>query len=89
MKHICFSSLSQVLRASLSADPVAPILLEPHLDALDRRLAKLLHVVHGCLEEVINYWAKIQLVYLFTNLFAYGSVNGLLSKHAQKRITIA
>ena len=44
-------SLSQVMRASLTTDPLNPILIEPHLDALDRRLSKILHVIHGCVRE--------------------------------------
>ncbi|RUS71632.1 hypothetical protein EGW08_020602 [Elysia chlorotica] len=42
-------SLSHVMRESLTHDTLRPILLESHLDALDRRLSKILHVIHGCL----------------------------------------
>ena len=45
------TSLSQMMRASLATDALNPILLEPHLDALDRRLSKILHVIHGCLKN--------------------------------------
>ncbi|MCJ8747521.1 hypothetical protein PDJAM_G00154450 [Pangasius djambal] len=44
--------LSDVMRASLSQDPlaaVAPLLTEPHLSALDRRLAAVLQRVQRCL----------------------------------------
>ncbi|KAB5526116.1 hypothetical protein PHYPO_G00148050 [Pangasianodon hypophthalmus] len=44
--------LSDVMRASLSQDPlaaVAPLLTEPHLSALDRRLAAVLQSVQRCL----------------------------------------
>lgn len=44
--------LSDVMRASLSQDPlaaVAPLLTEPHLSALDRRLAAVLQTVQRCL----------------------------------------
>ncbi len=41
-------SLSRVLRLSLTADPLTPILTEPHLNALDRRLSKVIQVIHGC-----------------------------------------
>ncbi|CAG5117779.1 unnamed protein product [Candidula unifasciata] len=44
-------SLSQVMRESLKSDPLNPILVEPHLDALDRRVSKILHVVNGCLKN--------------------------------------
>ncbi|KAL0992668.1 hypothetical protein UPYG_G00096490 [Umbra pygmaea] len=46
--------LSDVMRESLSQDPldvVAPLLSEPHLSALDRRLATILQAVHTCLEH--------------------------------------
>lgn len=44
--------LSDMMRASLSQDPlatVAPILAEPHLSALDRRLATVLQTMEQCL----------------------------------------
>lgn len=44
-------SLSQVMRQSMSVDPVAPILTENHLDALDRRVSKIIAVVDGCIRE--------------------------------------
>lgn len=43
--------LSDVMRASLSHDPlhrVAPLLSEPHLAALDRRLKTVLETVDSC-----------------------------------------
>lgn len=43
--------LSDVMRDSLAQDPlagVAPLLSEPHLSALDRRLATLLQAVQTC-----------------------------------------
>ncbi|XP_019906244.2 extracellular serine/threonine protein kinase FAM20C isoform X2 [Esox lucius] len=44
--------LSDVMRESLSRDPldtVAPLLSEPHLTALDRRLATVLQAVNSCM----------------------------------------
>ncbi|XP_012728580.2 extracellular serine/threonine protein kinase FAM20C [Fundulus heteroclitus] len=46
--------LSDAMRESLAQDPltaVAPLLSEPHLSALDRRLAIVLRVVHTCQER--------------------------------------
>ncbi|XP_063796558.1 extracellular serine/threonine protein kinase FAM20C-like isoform X3 [Pseudophryne corroboree] len=40
--------LSDVMRESLSMDPLAPILSEPHLFALDRRLGLILSAVKEC-----------------------------------------
>ncbi|NXK07233.1 FA20C kinase, partial [Herpetotheres cachinnans] len=41
--------LSDLLQEALAADPLAPILAKPHLQALDRRLGKVLVVVGRCL----------------------------------------
>uniref|UniRef100_A0A8C6JZN7 Uncharacterized protein n=1 Tax=Melopsittacus undulatus TaxID=13146 RepID=A0A8C6JZN7_MELUD len=41
--------LSDLLREALATDPLAPILTEPHLHALDRRLGKVLAAVGHCL----------------------------------------
>ncbi|XP_052646189.1 extracellular serine/threonine protein kinase FAM20C-like isoform X2 [Harpia harpyja] len=41
--------LSDLLREALATDPLAPILTEPHLRALDRRLGKVLATVGRCL----------------------------------------
>uniref|UniRef100_A0A7N5ZTU5 FAM20 C-terminal domain-containing protein n=1 Tax=Anabas testudineus TaxID=64144 RepID=A0A7N5ZTU5_ANATE len=46
--------LSDVMRESLAQDPlagVAPLLSEPHLSALDRRLATILQVVQTCQDQ--------------------------------------
>lgn len=43
--------LSDLLREALAADPLAPVLVEPHLQALDRRLGKVLAVVERCLAK--------------------------------------
>ncbi|OQR69734.1 dentin matrix protein 4-like, partial [Tropilaelaps mercedesae] len=43
--------LSKKLRQSMSSDAVAPILLDGHLEALDRRVHKILGVVDTCLRN--------------------------------------
>lgn len=37
------------MRESMADDPVAPVLTEPHLLALDRRVARVLQAVRACL----------------------------------------
>ncbi|KAF0025262.1 hypothetical protein F2P81_022143 [Scophthalmus maximus] len=44
--------LSDVMRESLEGDPLRPILTEPHLLALDRRLQKVLRVVRRCVRRL-------------------------------------
>uniref|UniRef100_A0A672J1N2 FAM20A golgi associated secretory pathway pseudokinase n=2 Tax=Salarias fasciatus TaxID=181472 RepID=A0A672J1N2_SALFA len=44
--------LSDVMRESLQADPLRPILTEPHLLALDRRLQKVLRAVQRCVRRL-------------------------------------
>ncbi len=41
--------LSDAMRKSMSVDPVTPILTEPHLQALDRRLKIILKTVAKCI----------------------------------------
>ena len=43
--------LSDLMRDSLSTDPVSPILLERHLLALDRRVKILLKTVYKCMRK--------------------------------------
>ncbi|KAA0183265.1 hypothetical protein HAZT_HAZT009406 [Hyalella azteca] len=45
------NSLSNSLNRSLSADPLTPVLWQPHLDAVDRRLALVLQAVRLCVEK--------------------------------------
>ncbi len=41
--------LSRVLRHILSKDPIAPVLSEKHLVAMDRRLVHIISVVNKCI----------------------------------------
>ncbi|KAJ2945959.1 hypothetical protein O0L34_g4876 [Tuta absoluta] len=43
--------LSKALRDSMKADPVNPILWEPHLEALDRRVTIVLNAIRKCVEK--------------------------------------
>ncbi|XP_059167512.1 extracellular serine/threonine protein CG31145-like [Physella acuta] len=51
-------SLSQLLRTSLSSDPLAPILTEPHLDALDRRVGLVISTVYDCVNRT-GSWDEV------------------------------
>ncbi|KAM4623520.1 pseudokinase FAM20A [Polymixia lowei] len=44
--------LSDLMRESLEGDPLLPVLTEPHLLALDRRLQKVLRVVQRCVRRL-------------------------------------
>lgn len=39
------------MRESLATDPVTPVLSEAHLEALDRRLQKVLAMVENCIQK--------------------------------------
>ncbi|XP_059047128.1 extracellular serine/threonine protein CG31145 [Achroia grisella] len=43
--------LSKVLRDTMQADPVSPILWEPHLAALDRRITIILDAIRKCVQK--------------------------------------
>lgn len=43
--------LSEVLKAAMNNDPIAPILWEPHFPALDRRLVIILKEIRRCLQR--------------------------------------
>lgn len=47
-------TLAAAMRRSLAEDPVSPVLLEPHLAALDRRVARVLSSVRLCLESAAS-----------------------------------
>ncbi|RXN25962.1 pseudokinase FAM20A-like protein [Labeo rohita] len=44
--------LSDVMRESLSRDPLTPVLTEDHLQALDRRLGHVLRTVGKCVKKL-------------------------------------
>lgn len=39
------------MRRSMAKDPVAPVLWEPHLEALDRRVEIILKGIRDCLQK--------------------------------------
>lgn len=43
--------LSKYLRESMKVDPVSPILWEPHLAAVDRRVGVILDAVRKCVDK--------------------------------------
>ncbi|XP_060802798.1 extracellular serine/threonine protein CG31145 [Amyelois transitella] len=61
LKHHNEEPLSKVLRESLKADPLNPVLWEPHLAALDRRVVIILDAIRKCLHKqdtmVERMWA--------------------------------
>ena len=40
------------MRDSMSNDPIAPVLWDPHLEALDRRVVIILQGIRDCLKKV-------------------------------------
>lgn len=43
--------LSGAMRTAMAVDPIAPVLWEPHLVALDRRVAVVLQAVRDCVAK--------------------------------------
>lgn len=43
--------LSQVMSESLSVDPISPVLWQPHLEALDRRVGIILQSIRDCIKR--------------------------------------
>lgn len=52
--------LSDLMRESMASDPVSPVLWEPHLVALDRRVKIVLQAVRDCLSKEDNVDAVVQ-----------------------------
>lgn len=44
--------LSQIMRESMSSDPIAPVLAEQHLIALDRRVQIILQELRKCVNNI-------------------------------------
>ena len=44
--------LSDLMRESMSEDPVSPILLDSHLVALNRRVKLILKTVYNCIDKI-------------------------------------
>lgn len=51
LKYHNGKKLSDTLRDTLSTDPIAPVLWEPHLAALDRRVGIILQAIRDCLKK--------------------------------------
>lgn len=47
------------MRESMSSDPIAPVLWEPHLEALDRRVVIILQGIRDCLKKVDSEERKV------------------------------
>lgn len=45
------STLSVLMEESLRQDRLSPVLIQPHLQAMDRRLRVVLQVLAGCIEK--------------------------------------
>lgn len=43
--------MSKALKNSLSKDPLSPIIWQPHLEAIDRRIEKILFEIRKCVEK--------------------------------------
>ena len=43
--------LSEVLKTTLSQDPIAPVITDLHLQAIDRRLKYILDVIKDCIQK--------------------------------------
>jgi len=63
--------LSEAMRRSTSDDPVTPVLLEPHLEAIDRRVARVLTTVRDCINS-----GKVLEKIVFTRDELYRNVQG-------------
>ena len=60
LKLLSGGVLSAVLRQILSRDPIAPVLWEPHYDALDRRLDTLIKTVDDCIAKHSESYVLIE-----------------------------
>ncbi|KAH8417677.1 hypothetical protein KR222_004065, partial [Zaprionus bogoriensis] len=49
--HNGLKPLSQLMRESLDVDPISPVLWQPHLEALDRRVGVILQSIRDCIKR--------------------------------------
>jgi hypothetical protein len=58
--------LGEAIRKSLETEIVQPLLTEAHIEALDRRLVKVLEVIYGCVgmngRDVTNVVIKVMAI---------------------------
>jgi extracellular serine/threonine protein kinase FAM20C len=47
------------MRDAMSGDPIAPVLWEPHLEALDRRVVIVLQGIRDCLKKIDSEERKV------------------------------
>ena len=47
-------SLGQSLKQNLESDPVSPVLLDAHYEAVDRRVHKILEIIRNCFSKAEN-----------------------------------
>jgi extracellular serine/threonine protein kinase FAM20C len=47
------------MRDAMAGDPIAPVLWEPHLEALDRRVVIVLQGIRDCLKKIDSEERKV------------------------------
>uniref|UniRef100_A0A8C1IXY6 FAM20A golgi associated secretory pathway pseudokinase n=1 Tax=Cyprinus carpio TaxID=7962 RepID=A0A8C1IXY6_CYPCA len=67
--------LSDVMRESLSRDPLTPVLTEDHLQALDRRLGQVLRTVGKCVKKLGEPQVETSAIHCVTDSVLYHNVH--------------
>ena len=77
--HTPEQSLGSALKTTLETDPVKPVLLDPHYQAVDRRVAIILKVLRECIKAASH---PAEVIFSHDDLYESGYDNAVFNDKA-------